>query len=80
MTLKLYGYPASSFTRLVAMILTEKKVPFEFVKVGMDVGEHKSPAFLEKQPFGQVPVIVRAAAVIHPLDWFVNTDLPIAGR
>jgi len=57
MTLKLYGYPASSSARIVAMTLVEKKVPFEFVTVAMEVGEHKSPAFLEKQPFGQIPII-----------------------
>ena len=61
MVLKLYGYPTSSnYTRIVAMILSEKKVPFEFVHIEMDAGEHKSPAFLEKQPFGQIPVIVRS--------------------
>jgi glutathione S-transferase len=60
MTLKLYTYAVSPSARLVAMVLTEKKVPFEFVKVGVEAGEHKSPGFLEKQPFGQVPVIVRA--------------------
>ena len=58
MVLKLYGYPASSNTRIVAMTLSEKKVPFEFVHIKLDAGEQKSPAFLEKQPFGQVPVIV----------------------
>ena len=43
------------------MILLEKKVPFEFIHIKSDAGEQKSPAFLEKQPFGQVPVIVRSS-------------------
>ena len=58
MTLKLYGHPASHFAHLVAAVLTEKNVPFEYIRVGMEVKENKSPAFLEKQPFGQIPFIV----------------------
>lgn len=78
MTLKLYGYPASHSVRIVAMTLTEKKVPFELITVGMEVGEHKSPAFLEKQPFGQVPVIVLTV----PLSFtrISNSGPPIVGR
>ena len=58
MTLKLYGHPASHFAHIVATVLTEKKVPFEYIRVAMEAKEHKSPAFLEKQPFGQIPFIV----------------------
>jgi len=54
MVLKLYGFPLSS----VATVLHEKKIPFEFVQVDIKKGEHKSPAHLEKQPFGQVPYLV----------------------
>ena len=58
MVLKLFGaYPSYNALR-VALILHEKIVPFEFVSVDMPKGEHKSPAYLEKQPFGQVPYIV----------------------
>jgi glutathione S-transferase len=55
MVLKLYGSPVS---RLVAFVLREKEVPFEFVPVDLSKKEHKSPEYLEKQPFGQVPYIV----------------------
>ena len=63
MVLKLHGIYRSPFVRLVAAVLVEKQVPFELVSV-KDVsvdftkGEHKSPEYLEKQPFGQVPYIV----------------------
>ncbi|KAF9444682.1 glutathione S-transferase [Macrolepiota fuliginosa MF-IS2] len=57
MVLKLYGFPASTATRRVAQILHEKEVPFEFVEIDRASNEHKSPAYLEKQPFGQVPYI-----------------------
>ena len=58
MVLKLVGNPLSTCTRRVATILKEKQVPYEFVPIDFAKGEHKSPAFLEKQPFGQVPYIV----------------------
>ncbi|TFK36730.1 glutathione S-transferase, partial [Crucibulum laeve] len=44
-------------TRRVATVLHEKQVPFEFIEINFSKGEHKSPIFLEKQPFGQVPYI-----------------------
>lgn len=59
MVLKLYGFPPSTTTRRVAQILYEKKVPFEFIEINRAEKEHKSPAHLDKQPFGQVPYIVR---------------------
>ena len=57
MVLKLYGNPLSTCTKRVATVLKEKNVPFEFIPVDFAKGEHKAPAFLEKQPFGQVPYI-----------------------
>lgn len=59
MVLKLYGSPFSTCTRRVATVLHEKDVPFELVEVDLRQGAHKAPAFLEKQPFGQIPYIVR---------------------
>ncbi|KAF7360469.1 Glutathione S-transferase [Mycena venus] len=55
--LKLYGYSKSTCTWRVATVLYEAKVPFEFVPVDAMNGEHKKPAHLEKQPFGQIPYI-----------------------
>ncbi|KAJ7215773.1 glutathione S-transferase [Mycena haematopus] len=57
MVLKLFGMPMSVCTRRVAIILVEKEVPFEFVPIDRAKAEHKSAAYLEKQPFGQVPYI-----------------------
>ncbi|PPQ71214.1 hypothetical protein CVT24_009995 [Panaeolus cyanescens] len=57
MVLKLYGL-MTACTQLVYCILKEKEIPFEVVLVDMvGTAEHKSPAYLEKQPFGQVPYI-----------------------
>ncbi|CAK5279941.1 unnamed protein product [Mycena citricolor] len=55
--LKLHGWDIATCTRRVATILYELQVPFEFVPVDVMGGENKTPQFLEKQPFGQVPYI-----------------------
>ncbi|OBZ69076.1 hypothetical protein A0H81_10880 [Grifola frondosa] len=58
MTVKLYGFPFSTCTRRVALILKEKNVPFEVISVDLSKGEQKAADFVAKQPFGQVPYIV----------------------
>ncbi|KAK2467385.1 hypothetical protein APHAL10511_000620 [Amanita phalloides] len=57
MVLKLYGMDRSTSTQSVAVILHEKKVPFEFIPVDLRKREHKSEDYLEMHPFGQVPVL-----------------------
>lgn len=72
MVLKLYGMSLSTCTRRVAAILREKDVPYELVEISLMKGEHKSPAYLEKQPFGQVPYIVRLPFFSH--DNYLSTQ------
>ncbi|OJA20701.1 hypothetical protein AZE42_12978 [Rhizopogon vesiculosus] len=55
---KLYGFPTSTCTRLVALVCKEKEVPYELIPVDLTKGEQKAPDFVAKQPFGQVPYIV----------------------
>ncbi|KAJ7165471.1 thioredoxin-like protein [Mycena crocata] len=55
--LKLYGAQHATCTRRVATVLHELKVPFELIEVNVMGGEHKTPAYMEKQPFGQIPYI-----------------------
>ena len=57
MVLKLYGNPISTCTKRVAVVLHEKRVPFEFVVVDLMKNEQKAPAFVARQPFGKVPYI-----------------------
>ncbi|KAH8825071.1 glutathione S-transferase [Flagelloscypha sp. PMI_526] len=57
MVLKLYGYPHSITTKRVAVVLYEKKVPFELHIVDLAKGEHKSEGYAKIQPWGQVPYI-----------------------
>ncbi|KAF8881353.1 glutathione S-transferase [Infundibulicybe gibba] len=58
MVLKLYGASyQTGATSLVALVLHEKKIPFEFMPVDMYSGEHKSVENLARNPFGKVPSI-----------------------
>ncbi|KAJ7828746.1 glutathione S-transferase [Mycena olivaceomarginata] len=55
--LKLYGAKIAMCTRRVATVLHEHKVPFELIQIDLMAGEHKTPAYLKNQPFGQIPYI-----------------------
>ena len=57
MVLKLYVSANSPNARLVAVVLHEKKVPFEVIELDFDK-DLKSPKYLKLQPFGQEPTIV----------------------
>lgn len=55
--LKLFGSPVSTCTRKVLATLNETKTPFDFVAIDFAKGEHKAPAHVARQPFGQVPAL-----------------------
>ncbi|KAF5345702.1 hypothetical protein D9758_013049 [Tetrapyrgos nigripes] len=58
MTLKIYGYHNSTCSKRVAVVLYSKKIPHEFIPVDIVTAkENRSAEFLEKQPFGQVPIL-----------------------
>ncbi|KAF9530606.1 glutathione S-transferase [Crepidotus variabilis] len=57
MVLKLYGVTGWGGTDRVLVILREKGVPYELHEVDTKNKEHKSAAFLEKQPFGLTPYL-----------------------
>ena len=63
MAFKLHGWSISTCTRRVALIAKERNVPYELIQVNLQGGEHKQPAYLAHQPFGQIPYIsVRRSA------------------
>ncbi|KAJ7174765.1 glutathione S-transferase [Mycena filopes] len=85
--LKLYGSKFATCTRRVATVLHELQVPFELVEVDLMNGEHKKPAYLAKQPFGQIPyidddgfilyetrAICRYVAAKHPQSGLIPTE------
>jgi glutathione S-transferase len=55
--MKIFGHPGSTCTRKVLTTLHETATPFELVVVDLAKGEHKQPAHLARQPFGQVPAL-----------------------
>lgn len=56
MTLTIYGVGMSTCAKRVGIILHEKQIPFNLQVV--DWTGLKSPEYLEKHPFGQVPYLV----------------------
>jgi glutathione S-transferase len=55
--LKLYG-GARSRASIVQWYLEELAIPYEFVMLDMQAGEHRQPDYLAINPFGKVPGIV----------------------
>ncbi|USS54960.1 glutathione S-transferase family protein [Pseudomonas kermanshahensis] len=55
--IKLYNFPKSGHAHRIELMLSLLKLPTELVFVDLAKGEHKQPAFLALNPFGQVPVI-----------------------
>lgn len=55
--LKLYG-GVRSRASIVQWYLEELAVPYEFVKLDMQAGEHRQPEYLAINPIGKVPAIV----------------------
>lgn len=72
MVLQLYSFANSTCGLRVAAVLNEKEVPFELHVVGM--AELKTPEYLEKQPFGQVPYIVSCALIPSMLSFNWSQD------
>lgn len=54
--LKLYG-GARSRASIVKWYLEELAIPYEFVLLDMQAGEHRQPEFLAINPMGKVPAI-----------------------
>ena len=57
MAITLYYTPMGSATR-AHWALIELGIPYEKVRVRMDQGDHKKPAFLAINPNGKVPALV----------------------
>lgn len=55
--LRLYRLALSGHCHRVELFLSLLRLPYEVVDVDLRAGEHKKPAFLARNPFGQVPVL-----------------------
>lgn len=55
--MRLYTEALAPNVRRVLMVLAEKKIDVPLVTIDVPHGEHRTPEFLAKNPFGQVPVL-----------------------
>jgi glutathione S-transferase len=55
--IRLHHFALSGHSHRVLLMLSLLDLPHELVNVDLRAGEHKSPAFLALNPWGQVPVI-----------------------
>lgn len=53
----LYGFEISAHCKKVRVLLEELRLSHEYQEVSYVGGEHKTPAFLAKNPLGKVPVL-----------------------
>jgi glutathione S-transferase len=56
--LKLYQFPASGNSRIVRIVLSEKKLEYGRVNIAIGRGENREPEFLRLNPRGKVPILV----------------------
>lgn len=57
MSITLHGFPLSGHSHRVQLALSLMGLPHQVVQVDLKNGAHKSPEFLQLNPFGQVPVL-----------------------
>jgi glutathione S-transferase len=62
--MKLYSFPLSGHSHRARLLLSLLGIQYELVDVDLAGGEHKAPAFLSLNPFGQVPVLEDGGTVI----------------
>lgn len=65
MSRKLYGTMQSGNVHKVRLFLALLDLPYEFVPVDLMKGAHRSPAFLQLNPFGQVPVLTENGLILR---------------
>jgi glutathione S-transferase len=63
--IKLYGNRISGHSHRVELMLALLDLPFTFVDIDFAKAEHKTPAFLRLNPFGQVPVLDDGGTVLR---------------
>ncbi len=62
--MKLYTHPLSGHAHRASLFLSLIGADVEEIVVDLAAGEHKTPAFLQLNRFGQVPVLVDGDTVI----------------
>ncbi|PZU98462.1 MAG: glutathione S-transferase [Pseudanabaena sp.] len=55
--IKIYGHEVSGNAYKVQLLASLLGVEYEWVRVDLMKGEHKSPKYLARNPFGQIPIL-----------------------
>lgn len=63
--IRLYGTMQSGNVYKVRLFLALLDLPYEFVPVDLANRAHRSPAFLQLNPFGQVPVLMEKNLILR---------------
>lgn len=56
-SITLYGTPISTYVRTVRLLLTEAGMDHDVVDIGIFNGDNQTDDYLQKQPFGKIPVV-----------------------
>ncbi|MCD6047047.1 MAG: glutathione S-transferase protein [Gammaproteobacteria bacterium] len=75
----LYHFPKSSCSRKVVFALAEKGIIYKELRINLQNGEQKQPAFLKLNPHGKVPVIQYGKAIIYDsavINEFIEDNFP----
>ena len=56
--IKLYGHELSGNVYKIKLLLSLLEIEYQFIRVDLMKGEHKTPEYLQLNPFGQVPLLI----------------------
>lgn len=62
--IQLYGHELSGNVYKIRLLLSLLDIEYEFVRVDLLKGEHKSPEYLKLNPFGQVPLLIDGETIL----------------
>jgi len=62
--MKIYHHPLSGHAHRVVLFASLLGLTPELIEVDLAAGEHRTPAFLALNPFGQIPVLVDGEVVV----------------
>ncbi len=69
--LKVYGYPNTRSVR-ITWLLEELALPYTYERVDMQHGQHRSEAFLSKNPAGRIPLLETEHGLISESGAIIN--------
>lgn len=62
--MKLYGHELSGNAYKIRLLLSLLGIEYQFVRVDLMKGEHKSPEYLQLNAFGQVPLLIDGETIL----------------